>query len=93
MDDHDMMGVMLDQLQLLPKSSVALVADEILEDCWYLRVESDDKLYDDIAEEMVNLYLRGCQCCVCSNSDVCEKRSAYQWAFWFINNILNEEVA
>ena len=83
MDDHDMMGVMLDQLQSLPKRSVALVADEILEDNWFLRVESDDKLYDDIAEEMVNLYF---------NSDVCEKGSAYQWAFWFINNILNEEV-
>lgn len=93
MDDRDMMGVMLDQLQLLPRRSVALVADEILEDGWCWRVESDDKLYDDIAEEMVNLYFRGCQCCVCSNSDVCEKRSAWQWAFWFINNILNEEVA
>lgn len=84
MDDYDIFEGMLNELELLTKRSVALIADEVLDDNWFLRVESNDKLYEDIAIEMVNRYV---------DSGACEAWSPYQWAFWFINGVLDKNAA
>ena len=84
MDDYDIFEVMLDEIESLPKRSVALIADEVLDDNWFLRVESNAKIYEDIAVEMVNLYV---------DSGACDDWSAYRWAFWFTNGILEKSSA
>ena len=84
MDDYDIFEGMINELDLLPKRSVALIADEVLDDNWFLRVESNDKVYEDIAIEMVNRYV---------DSGACEEWSANQWAFWFINGVLDKASA
>lgn len=84
MDHYDILEVMLDELEALPKRSVALIADEVLDDNWFLRVDSNAKLYDDIAVEMVDRYV---------DSGACEEWSAHRWAFWFINGILDRNAA
>jgi len=84
MDDYDIFEGMLNELEALSKRSVALIADEVLDDNWFLRVESNDKVYEDIAIEMVNRYV---------DSGACEEGSANQWAFWFINGILDKASA
>jgi hypothetical protein len=43
-----------------------------------------NKIYEDIAVEMVNRYV---------DSGACDDWSAYRWAFWFTNGILNKGVA
>jgi len=80
--DYDIFEVMLDEIASLPKRSVALIADEVLDDNWFLRVVSNDKVYEDIAIEMVNRYV---------DSGACDDWTAYRWAFWFTNGILNKE--
>ena len=84
MDDYDIFEGMLNELELLPKRSVSLIADEVLDDNWFLRVDSNDKLYEDIAEEMVNRYV---------DSGACAEWGANQWAFWFINGVLDKNAA
>jgi hypothetical protein len=84
MDDYDIFEGMLNELELLPKRSVALIADEVLDDNWFLRVDLNAKLYEDIAVEMVNRYV---------DSGACEEWSANQYAFWFINGILDRNAA
>ena len=84
MDDYDIFEGMLNELELLTKRSVALIADEVLDDNWFLRVESNDKVYEDIAIEMVNRYV---------DSGACDDWTAHQFAFWFTNGILNKETA
>ena len=82
MDDYDIFEVMLNEIEALPKRSVALIADEVLDDNWFLRVESNAKIYEDIAVEMVNRYV---------DSGACDDWPAYGWAFWFTSGILNKE--
>ena len=84
MDHYDILEVMLDELEALPKRSVALIADEVLDDNWFLRVDSNAKLYDDIAVEMVDRYV---------DSGACEEWSAHRWAFWFTSGILEKSAA
>ena len=57
MDDYDIFEGMLNELELLSKRSVALIADEVLDDNWFLRVESNDKVYEDIAIELSLIHI------------------------------------
>jgi len=85
MDDYDIFEGMLNELELLPTRSVALIADEVLDDKWFWRyLAGRPKLYEDIAIEMVNRYV---------DSGACEEWSANQWAFWFINGVLDKASA